>query len=44
MSTVTYTGEDGPPIPGEPVIDAAAELAELRATVDALLALIAGED
>lgn len=43
-STVAYTGDDGPPIPGDPVPPPTAEeLAALRGTVDALLALIAGE-
>lgn len=36
MSTVTYTGDDGPPIPGEAVVDAdaiaAARTALLAAT------------
>lgn len=43
MSTVTYTGEDGAPVVGEPVEDAAARIAALEAQVDALLAAIAGE-
>ena len=43
MSSVTYTGEDGPPVVGGPVEDTAAQIAELRATLEALLAVIAGE-
>lgn len=43
MSDVTYAGDDGPPVLGVPVEDTAAQIAELRATVDGLLALIAGE-
>lgn len=41
---VTYEGNDGPPVPGDPVPPPTAEeFAELQATVEALRALIAGE-